>query len=260
MTNESDPRSKPGSKHVINPFTPSNIEKIVSPFTPSKIQKIESEVRNYDSKERLNQQSDPPLVVQPPAVKHGHPISLIQKIALSVATFAAITSRGIEIPVGPLTDPGTSLDLKAAQEASSAREARQAELLREVAQAVFEHFVDESIDEAFEAIAERYAEILRHKGEFSTEEQQEFDRFPSPTDPHDGRSIFECAWMWMRPVVCADQDSRSASSDETFAWASTITLKAANIVSPPLAMWAGLIGACLSIVRKSGVEAWCDGT
>jgi len=240
MTNENDSRPKLRSK------------RIVSPFTPSKIAQIEIELRNKGSKE----QPQPPPVLQPPA-EHYRPLSLFQKIALSVAAFAAIVSRVTKIPVGPLTGPGTSISLRSVQESVSSREARRAENLREVAQAVFEHFVDESIDEAFEAIAERYAEILRHKGQFSPEEQQEFDRFPSPTDPHDGRSIFECAWKWMRPFVCGDQNARSAPSNEAFALASTMALKAADVVSPQLAMWAGLFGACLSIVRKTGIEGCC---
>ena len=229
--------------------------RVVNPFTPSKIAKIQSEVRNDHSAA----QWQPPSVLQPPIEQH-HPISAFQKIALFASAFAAIVSSVTTIPSGPLSGPGSSVSLKDAQQSSSSREARHAEYLREVAQAVFEHFVDESIDEAFKAIAERYAEILRDERDFSPERQEEFHRFPSPTSPHDGRSIFKCASRLMRPLVCGDQNARSAPSDEAFGLASTMALKAAGVVSPQLAMWAGLFGACLSIVRQTGVDGWCRET
>ena len=225
--------------------------RVVNPFSPSKIAKIQSEVRNDHSTE----QWQPPSIPEQP-IEHPHPISAFQKIALFASTLAAIVSPATTIPVGPLSGPGSSLSLDA-QQSSSSIEARPAEYFREVAQAVFEYFLDKSLDEAFKAIAERYAEILRDKPGFSPERAQEFRRFPPTTDPHNGRSIFESAWKLMRPVVCGDQDSRSAPSDEAFGLASTMALKAAGVVSPQLAMWAGLFGACLSIVRKTGVEVWC---
>lgn len=246
MADQRNSRSKPPSKGIVNPFMP----------LPSKIAQIESGMGNDDSKEL-----QPPLVPPP---EHHHPLSLVQKIALGVITFAAIASKGTETPAEPVT---TSLVLAPRstssadhQEPASSREGRDGEDLRKVAQLVFEHFVDESIDEALEAIAERYEELLRHKGHFTHDEQQEFDDFPPPTNARDGRSIFECAWKLMRPVVCGDQDARSASSDEAFGLASTIALKGADIVSPRLAMWAGIFGACLSIVRKTGIEGWCRET
>jgi hypothetical protein len=229
--------------------------RVVSPFSPSRIAEVQSEVHNDHSTE----QWQPPSVLQQP-IKHPHPISAFKKIALFASTFAAIATSGTTIPLGPLSGPGSSLSLKDAQQSSSSSDARHAEYLREVAQAVFEHFVDKSIDEALKAIAERYAELLRDEPDFSPERRQEFHRFPLTTDPHNGRSIFESAWKLMRPVVCGDQDARSASSDEAFGLASTMALKAAGVVSPQLAMWAGLFGACLSIVRKTGVEAWCRET
>ena len=146
-----------------------------------------------------------------------------------------------------------------------------AKAIRQVAQMVFEHLLDSSIDQAYEALALLYNELWQHKQQkkpISPEELQELNRLAQPGQDSDGGEIapvpgaqaFQIVWKLLKPVLCDEHVKEILpEGGKQFGATAIKFLQDAGVLSKTISCLAPIVGAALAVAEKKTLVACCGG-
>jgi hypothetical protein len=186
-----------------------------------------------------------PTPTSPPLVIHGGTVQhFLAALGLGVAAIAAF--QGAQALSPP---PSTSQTM----------EGDAAQAVRAIAQMAFEHLLEKSIDEAYEALAAVYFELRLRKKTMAAEERREADRLPEPDGP-DGRDIFQSVWKLLRPILCDEKIKKALPKDgKQFGESAIKYLQDAGVLSKEITCLAPIVGAALAVAVKKTLAECCEG-
>jgi hypothetical protein len=128
--------------------------------------------------------------------------------------------------------------------------------LREVAYKLFEHYLDQSIDEVYDALQKTLEELKKHEDELSSEARRDLDRFPVP-EQKGGLHIFHGVSNFLKPYLCGAEFRRLDVKGGAEFGRASIKFLHDNHALPSEVSVLPLVISTLALISKRKLAIWC---